>query len=102
MACVARFFAVSPTTFPSSLLLNFLSFFPCSLSSTSDIKSACSCSFHACFPILHWSTAVSSVLQVCRSASLLLKPLLASYLGLSVSCADELVVSFAKNYSASY
>lgn len=100
MACRAQFFAVTPTTFPSCLLLKFLSyflsFFPHSLSTTSGIKSVCSCSFHVCVPILRWSAAISSVLPVCRSASLLLKLLLESDLGLSVSSADELVVSFAK------
>lgn len=82
------------------LLLKFLCFFffffPHSLSTASDIKSACSCSFHVCVSILHWSAAVPPVLLVCRSAPLSLKPVLASYLSLSVGCADELVVSFAK------
>lgn len=103
MACVSWFFAMSLTTFPLYLLLKFLGFFfTQSLNTTSDIKSACSCSFYVCIPVLHWSAAISSVLPVCRSASLLLKPLLASNLSLSLSCADELSVSFAKNYSSPY
>lgn len=76
--------------------LLFFFFFTHSLSTASDIKSACSCSFHVCVSILHWSAAVPPVLLVCRSAPLSLKPVLASYLSLSVGCADELVVSFAK------
>lgn len=87
---------ISHNLFSLSLVNFFFFFFPHSLSTASDIKSACSCSFHVCVSILHWSAAVPPVLLVCRSAPLSLKPVLASDLSLSVGCADELVVSFAK------